>query len=77
VKLDRMPLSAPTLQYDDNTQISAWEIEGSTVMDNVAIDCNKRIVDSLIGRQSRSESGHDILPSGLRFIVGESIICQL
>jgi glucose-1-phosphate thymidylyltransferase len=67
----------PYTSIGDNTRILAGEVEGSIIMENVVINCNKRIVDSIIGRQSRLESGQDILPSGLRFILGESTLCQL
>jgi glucose-1-phosphate thymidylyltransferase len=67
----------PYTSIGDNSRILAGEIEGSIIMDDVVINCNKRIVDSIIGRKSHLESGQDRLPSGLRFIVGESTLCQL
>jgi glucose-1-phosphate thymidylyltransferase len=67
----------PYTSIGDNSKILAGEIEGSIIMDKVVINCNKRIVDSIIGSKSRLETGQDRLPSGLRFIVGESTLCQL
>lgn len=67
----------PYTSIGDNAKILAGEIEGSIIMEKVVINCSRRIVDSIIGRQSRLESGQDILPSGLRFILGESTLCQL
>jgi glucose-1-phosphate thymidylyltransferase len=67
----------PYTSIGDNSRILSGEIEGSIIMEKVIINCNKRIVDSIIGKQSRLESGQDVLPSGLRFILGESTLCRL
>jgi glucose-1-phosphate thymidylyltransferase len=67
----------PYTSIGDNVKILSGEVEGSIIMQNVFINCNKRIVDSIIGRQSRLESGDAIYPSGLRFVVGESTLCRV
>jgi glucose-1-phosphate thymidylyltransferase len=67
----------PYTSIGNNSKIISSEIEGSIVMQNTTINCNKRIVDSIIGRNSRLESARDALPSGLRFIVGESTLCRV
>jgi glucose-1-phosphate thymidylyltransferase len=67
----------PYTSIGDNVRILSGEVESSIVMQNVLINCNKRIIDSIIGRQSRLESGDAVYPSGLRFVVGERTICRL
>ncbi|MDP9287936.1 MAG: hypothetical protein M3P08_07035 [Thermoproteota archaeon] len=67
----------PYTSIGDNAKILSGEIEGSIIMQNAYIDCNKRIVDSIIGKNSRLESGHNNVPSGLRFVLGESTLCRL
>lgn len=67
----------PYTSIGDNVKILSGEVEGSIVMQNVLINCNKRIIDSIIGRQSRLESGYTMYPSGLRFVVGESTLCRV
>jgi len=67
----------PYTSIGDNVKILSGEIEGSIIMQNAFINCHKRIVDSIIGRQSRLESGDAMYPSGLRFVVGESTLCRV
>jgi glucose-1-phosphate thymidylyltransferase len=67
----------PYTSIGDNVQILSGEVEGSIIMQNVFINCNKRIIDSIIGRQSRLESGDSMYPSGLRFVLGESTVCRV
>jgi glucose-1-phosphate thymidylyltransferase len=67
----------PYTSIGDSVKILSGEIEGSIIMQNSIINCNKRIVDSIIGRQSHLESTDDIRPSGLRFVLGESTVCRI
>jgi glucose-1-phosphate thymidylyltransferase len=67
----------PYTSIGGNVKILSGEVEGSIIMQNVLINCNKRIIDSIIGRQSRVESGYSMYPSGLRFVVGESTLCRV
>jgi glucose-1-phosphate thymidylyltransferase len=67
----------PYTSIGDNSKILSGEIEGSIVMDNVHIDCRKRIVDSIIASHSRIESAEDLLPLGLKLVVGENTRCRL
>jgi glucose-1-phosphate thymidylyltransferase len=67
----------PYTSIGDNVKILSGEVEGSIIMQNVLINCNKRIIDSIIGRKSRLESGDAMYPSGLRFVVGESTLCRV
>ena len=65
----------PYTSIGNNSRILSGEVEGSIIMENTTIDCNRRIVDSIIGRHSRLESGQNIFPSGLRLVVGERTFC--
>ena len=67
----------PYTSIGDNTSIMSGEIEGSIIMDNVFIDSGQRIVDSIIARNSRIESAHNTLPSGLKLVIGENSVCKL
>jgi glucose-1-phosphate thymidylyltransferase len=67
----------PYSAIGDNSKILSGEVEGSIVMENVSIDCNKRIIDSIISRNSRIQSAERSLPSGLKMIVGENSICNV
>ena len=67
----------PYTSIGDNSSIVSGEIEGSIVMDNVSINCKKRIVDSIIGRSSIIDAGDNTLPSGAKLIVGENSVCRL
>jgi glucose-1-phosphate thymidylyltransferase len=67
----------PYTSIGDNSTVLSGEIEGSIVMDNVNIDCKKRIVDSIIGRRSSIEASDSTLPSGAKLIVGENSVCRV
>jgi glucose-1-phosphate thymidylyltransferase len=67
----------PYTSIGDQSRILSGEIEGSIIMQNVTINCNKKIVESIIGRESRLEAGEALLPKGLRFVLGESTVCRL
>jgi glucose-1-phosphate thymidylyltransferase len=67
----------PYSAIGDNSVILSGEVEGSIVMENVYIDCNKRIIDSIISRNSSIRSANHVLPSGLKLIIGENSICNL
>ena len=67
----------PYTSIGDNSKILSGEIEASIVMDNVTINCKKRLVDSIIARNSIVEMADYMLPSGLQLIVGENTRCKL
>jgi glucose-1-phosphate thymidylyltransferase len=67
----------PYTSIGDNSTISSGEIEGSIVMDNVNINCKRRIVDSIIGRHSVIEASDNSLPSGAKLTVGENSVCRI
>lgn len=67
----------PYTSIGDNTIIESGEIESSIVMENVYINSKKRIVESIISRNSKIESSLDNLPCGLKLIMGENSYCRL
>jgi len=52
-------------------------MESSLVMDNVNINMNKKIVNSIIGKNSSVVSKKDNLPKGNRLIIGENSVLGL
>lgn len=65
----------PYTSIGDNCTIIGGEIESSIVIENTHIECQQKIVDSLIGGGSRIISSNDRLPKGYRFVIGEN--CQV
>jgi len=62
----------PYTSIGDNCTIKSGEIENSIIMNDCTIDVKERIVDSLIGPNSKIISGGNNMPKGKRFILGES-----
>jgi glucose-1-phosphate thymidylyltransferase len=67
----------PYTAIGDNTKIIGGEIESSIVVGDAIIECNERIVDSLIGNHSNIVSKENSLPRGHRFIIGENSVVNL
>jgi glucose-1-phosphate thymidylyltransferase len=67
----------PYTSIGDNSRVLSGEIENSIIMNSVTINCRKRITESIIGNNSVVESADNILPSGLRFTLGESTSCRV
>jgi glucose-1-phosphate thymidylyltransferase len=61
----------PYTSIGNNVTIKGGEVENSIIMDGATISCDKRIVDSLIGRDSKIVS-NITKPSGSRFVIGDS-----
>jgi glucose-1-phosphate thymidylyltransferase len=62
----------PYTSIGNNCNIKRGEIENSIVMEGCVIDVNERIVDSLIGSNSKIVSNDNSVLKGRRFILGES-----
>jgi len=62
----------PYSSIGDNTIIRRTEVENTIVVGDCRIECKKRIVDSLIGRNTQIEDSTNTLPAGSRFIIGEN-----
>lgn len=67
----------PYTSIGDNVVIKGGEIENTIIVGDAVIECNKRIVDSLIGRNSRIVSADKTLPKGCRLIIGESTFVSI
>ena len=67
----------PYTSVGSHVKILGAEIENSIVLDGTVIDCRERIVDSIIGRDSRIVSDHAHRPRARRFVVGESTFVSL
>ncbi len=61
----------PYTSIGDNCKIVNGKIESSIIMNGALINCNKKIIDSLIGLNVKIlESEH--APRGCRFVIGDS-----
>ena len=67
----------PYTSIGGKVKILGAEIENSIVLDGTIIDCHERIVDSIIGKNSKIFSNGSHRPSGRRFVVGESTFVSL
>jgi glucose-1-phosphate thymidylyltransferase len=67
----------PYTSVGSHVKILGAEIENSIVLDGTVVDCRERIVDSIIGKDSRIVSDHAYRPRGRRFVVGESTFVSL
>ncbi len=67
----------PYTSVGSKVKILGAEIENSIVLDGAVIDCKERIVDSIIGKDSKILSNGNHRPSGRRFVVGESTFVSL
>ena len=67
----------PYTSIGSKVKIFGAEIENSIVLDGAVIDCRERIVDSIIGKDSKILSNGNHRPSGRRFVVGESTFVSL
>jgi glucose-1-phosphate thymidylyltransferase len=66
----------PYTSIGDNCVVRSAEIENTIIVGDCRIECAKRIVDSLIGRNTRITDSTSSLPRGSRFIIGENtFIC--
>lgn len=62
----------PYTAIGDNTTIDGGEIEYSILLSDCKIDCKKRIVHSLIGKNSRVYNSSDSMPNGYKLVIGEN-----
>jgi glucose-1-phosphate thymidylyltransferase len=67
----------PYTSIGSKVNILGAEIENSIVLDGTVINCHERIVDSIIGKNSKILSNGNHRPSGRRFVVGESTFVSL
>jgi glucose-1-phosphate thymidylyltransferase len=67
----------PNTSLGSHVRIVGANIENSIVLDGTVVDCSERIVDSIIGKDSRIVSSEATVPRGRRFVVGESTFVSL
>lgn len=67
----------PYTSVGSHVKILGAEIENSIILDGTLVDCRERIVDSIIGRNSKIVSDRTYRPAGRRFVVGESTFVSL
>lgn len=67
----------PYTSIGPDTTLEAIHIENSVVIGGSVITATGRIVDSLLGRNTRVESAANLLPEGRRLIVGENSALKL
>ena len=67
----------PYTSIGENSRITGGEIESSIVVGDAVIECDERIVDSLIGNHCQIVSGENNLPKGRRFVIGENSLINL
>lgn len=62
----------PYTSVGDHTKIANTEIENSIVMEGAKIDCNKKITDSLIGKNVEITDSNLNVPKGHKLILGDA-----
>ena len=67
----------PFTSIGSRVKVLHAEVENSIILDGTIIDCKERIVDSIIGKNSKIVSNLTNRPSGRRFVVGENTFVGL
>ncbi len=67
----------PNTSVGSRVRIMHAEIEDSIILDGALVDCKERIVDSIIGKDSRIVSTDTSSPRRMSFVVGESTFVKL
>lgn len=67
----------PYSSIGDNCMLLNTEIENSILMKDITIDGAKRIINSVIGPNSKISSGEAGLPKGTQLIIGERSVAKI
>ena len=67
----------PYTSIGNEVKVYNTEIEHSIIFDNADINCSKRIVDSLIGKNAIVVASSGTLPSGHKLTVGDNSVVEL
>jgi glucose-1-phosphate thymidylyltransferase len=67
----------PYTSIGDNTLIHGAEVENTIIVGDCKIECKRRIVDSLIGRNTQISGSENSLPRGSRFVIGENTFIRI
>ncbi len=62
----------PYTAIGNNCKVHGGEIEGSILVENISIDCGKRIVDSLVGSGCKIINAADQRRASYRLVIGEN-----
>lgn len=67
----------PYATIGQGTEIYSAEIENSIIFENVDINCQIRVVDSIIGKNAMIISGHQAPPQGHKMIIGDHTFIEI
>ncbi len=67
----------PYTSIGDNTKLIDSEIDSSIVIGGAIINCDDKIIDSLIGLNSNITTGENKHPKGRSFVIGENSVVKL
>jgi len=67
----------PYTSIGDGADFKMAEIEHSIIMDNVSIDTDQRIIDSILGNNCNVHATAHSRPSGHKLVVGENTFVEL
>jgi len=67
----------PFTSIGNNCEIKNTEIENSIILDNCKILCKKRIIDSIIGKNSTLLSQNEASINGCKLVIGENSKIQI
>ena len=67
----------PNTSVGNHVRVLGAQVENSILLDGVVVDCRERIVDSIIGKDSRILSSDTSKSRGRSFVVGENTFVKL
>ncbi len=67
----------PYTSIGNGVEIFNTEIEHSIIFDEAKINCNKRIVDALVGQRASVTSSMETLPRGNKLVIGDHAVVEL
>jgi glucose-1-phosphate thymidylyltransferase len=67
----------PFTSIGNNVKIIGAELEHSIIFDDANIDCHRRIVDAIIGRNASVTSSDVTMPRGNKLIIGDNALVEL
>jgi glucose-1-phosphate thymidylyltransferase len=67
----------PYTSIGNGVEILNTEIEHSIIFDEAKINCNRRIVDALVGQRASITSSMETLPRGNKLVIGDNAIVEL
>lgn len=78
VVIDKDAYIGPYTSVGNGSKVISGEIEHSILMDNVHIECNSKITDSVCGKNSKIINNHvNRKPRGHRILIGDQSVIEL